>query len=224
MKSALYPILALMALNSCSWYRDMERSLVADDEKNAKKSRTVSREQYDNLLVKYEELTKKYELLKEGAPKSSQPSLQDELAQSSTENFSQNSNNAETVDAFASQAPVVVPETLPQDLESQLSLFRKGLASKKTDQGAATKIFQQLENGAHASIRPRAKFQIGEMLLEKGQYDLALQVFEDIINKNAHSGVVLGALKHAQLCAEKLGIQNKKDQYTSMLVDVFESK
>ena len=62
------------------------------------------------------------------------------------------------------------------------------------------------------------------MLLEKGQYDLALQVFEDIINKNAHSGVVLGALKHAQLCAEKLGIQNKKDQYTSMLVDVFESK
>ncbi len=228
LKSVLYPILALMALNSCSWYRDMERSLVADDEKNSKKSRTVSREQYDNLLVKYEELTKKYELLKEGNVKSGQPSLQDELTQSSTENFSNTANPVETVDAFSSQAPAVVsatiPETLPQDLESQLGLFRKGLALRKTDQGMATKIFQQLENGAHPSIKARAKFQVGEMLLEKGQHDLALQVFEDIINKNSHSGIVLAALKQAQVCAEKLGIQNKNEQYTSMLIDVFGSK
>jgi hypothetical protein len=203
----------------------MERSLVADDEKNAKKSRPVSREQYDNLLVKYEELTKKYELLKEGNTKPNQPSLQDELAQSSTENFSQNSNPVETVDAFAAQAPSpAVSESLPQDLESQLGLFRKALGLRKTDEGMATKIFQQLENGAHPSIKARAKFQIGEMMLEKGQHDLALQVFEDIINKQSHSGVVLGALKHAQFCADKLGIQNKKEQYTSMLNDVFESK
>jgi hypothetical protein len=76
----------------------------------------------------------------------------------------------------------------------------------------ATKIFQQLENGAHPSIKARAKFQVGEMLLEKGQHDLALQVFEDIINKNSHSGIVLAALKQAQVCAEKLGIQNKNEQ------------
>ena len=60
LKSALLPIMALFVLSSCAWYRDVERSLVADDEKNAKRNRPVSREQYDQLLVKYEELSKKY--------------------------------------------------------------------------------------------------------------------------------------------------------------------
>jgi hypothetical protein len=61
------------------------------------------------------------------------------------------------------------------------------------------------------------------MLLEKQHFDLALQVFEDIINKSAYSGVVLDALKHAVVCTDKLGIINKKEQYMSMLNDVFET-
>ncbi len=65
LKSALLPLMALFVLNSCAWYRDVERSLVDDDEKTAKKTRPVTREQYDQLLVKYEELSKKYEKLKE---------------------------------------------------------------------------------------------------------------------------------------------------------------
>ena len=59
------------------------------------------------------------------------------------------------------------------------------------------------------------------MLLEKGQYDLALQIFEDIITKHASSGIVLLALKGAVVASEKLGMMNKKDQYFSMLDDVF---
>ena len=89
LKTALIPMVALLTLNACSWYRDLERSLVEDDEKKMRRSKTVSREQYDQLLVKYEELSKKYEQLKENPNK--QPSLVDELQKSSSENFANTS-------------------------------------------------------------------------------------------------------------------------------------
>ena len=226
LKFALIPMLALLALNSCSWYRDVERSLVKDDEKKLRSSRNVPREQYDNLLVKYEELSKKYEQLKEG-PNKEQPSLVDELQKSSSENFSQNSNassNVETVDAFPNQVVVATEEATPTDLDSQLALFKKGIALKNSNTSEATKIFQQLESVGVPAVKVRSKLQMGEILYGKGQFDLALQVFEDIINKHDHSGVVLDALKYAEICSDKLGIQNKKDQYASMLNDVFEAK
>lgn len=225
LKSALLPMLALLVLNSCAWYRDLERSLVEDDEKKANKSRVVSREQYDQLLVKYEELSKKYETLKEGGPKESN-SLVDELQNSSAENFANVSPNVETVDAFPAknQQVVVATEEIPSDVESQLALFRKGVTLKSSNPGEATKIFQQLESQGAPAVKVRSKLQIGELLYGKGQFDLALQVFEDIINTQAHSGVVLDALKYAVVCSDKLGIQNKKDQYASMLNDVFEAK
>ncbi len=221
LKSALIPILALIVLNSCSWYRDIERSLVADDEKKSKNSRAVSRQQYDQLLVKYEELSKKYETLKEGPNK--QPSLVDELQKTSGENFANNSSNAETVDAFPNQV-VISTDDVPSDIESQLTLYRKAVSMKGSNAGEATKIFQQLETAGVPAIKVRSKLQIGELLFAKGQHDLALQVFEDIINKNAHSGIVLDALKLAVVCTDKLGIQDKKDQYASMINDVFEAK
>lgn len=229
MKYSLIPVATLILLSSCSWYRDLERSLVDDDEKQMKRSsRAVPRAQYDQLLVKYEELSKKYEALKE-KPAGSKDSLVDELQRTQGENFAQVSPNAETetVNVFPTggeAAAAAAPIEVPADIESQLSLYRRGLALKASNPGEATKIFQQLENRAIPAVKVRAKFQIGELLLGRGQYDLALQVFEDIINKNAESGVVLDALKYAVICTEKLGIANKKDQYTSMLNDVFETK
>ena len=214
-------MMALMALNSCSWYRDVERSLVEGDDKKSS-SKTISRAQYDNLLVKYEELSKKYELLKENRSKD-QPSLKDEIQQTSSENFSNTSSNVETVDAFSNQ-PVAEVANVSSDVESQLSLYKKAVNLKSSASGDATKIFQQLETQGIPEVKVRSKLQIGEMLYEKGQYDLALQVFEDIINKYAYSGVVLESLKYAQICSEKLGLQNKKDQYSSMINDVFEAK
>ena len=228
MKYSLITFASLLFLSSCSWYRDLERSLVEDDEKQAKRSqRPVSREQYDQLLVKYEELSKKYETLKE-KPTGSKDSLVDELQRTQGENFAQTSSNVETetVDVFgaAGAAAASTPIAGPSDVESQLSLYRRGLALKASNPGEATKIFQQLEGQAIPAVKVRAKFQIGELLLGRGQYDLALQVFEDIISKNAESGVVLDALKYAVVCSDKLGIPNKKDQYSSMINDVFESQ
>lgn len=232
MKYSLIPVASVLILSSCSWYRDLERSMVQDEDKQSKRSRSVPREQYDQLLVKYEELSKKYEQLKE-RPASSQDSLVDELNRSQSENFAQTSLNVETetvnlfptgTDPKVAQQTSGAPIEVPSDVESQLSLYRRGLSLKATNQGEATKLFQQLETQAIPSIKVRAKYQIGEMLLGRGQYDLALQVFEDIINKHAESGVVLDALRGALMASEKLGISNKRDQYASMLNDVFGSQ
>ncbi len=223
-----FPIIAILLLaTSCSWYRDLERSLVEDDEKQARKtqakSRTVPREQYDQLLVKYEELSKKYEAAKEGKP---QQSLVDELQNS--ENFARTSPNVdtETVNLNPGDTVVVTSDAVnvPGDLESQLALYRRGLAMKASNPGEATKIFQELELKGAPAVKVRAKLEIGELLLARQQYDLALQVFEDIITKGAHSGIVLDALKYAEVCADKLGLASKKEQYHSMLNDVFEAQ
>ena len=222
LKSALIPMFMLLVLNSCSWYRNFERGLVEDDENKVRNSRTVPREQYDQLLVKFEKLSKKYEQSKESPKK--QNLLEEELQKTASENFANPSNNVETVDAFpADQQVVANGQDVPEDVESQLSLFQRGISLKSSNPGEATKIFQQLESQATPAIRVRSKLEIGEMLFSKSQFDLALQVFEDIINKQAHSGVVLDALKYAVICSEKLGITNKKDQYSSMLNDVFET-
>lgn len=227
MKSALIPILSLSVLSSCAWYKDVQRSLVDDDGKRTSRPKAVPRDQYDQLLVKYEELSKKYEALKEN-PTKDENSLVDELQRTSSENFAQPTANVETVDAFPTentqQVVVAVAEDVSSDVESQVSMFRRALTLKGSNPGEATKIFQQLETQGTPPVKVRAKLQIGELLLAKGQHDLALQVFEDIINRNSHSGVVLDALRYAVLCSGKLGIQNKKDQYASMLNDVFEAK
>ncbi len=214
--SRILPLVGLLALtSSCAWYRDLERSLVEDDQKKANRS-PVSREQYDQLLVKYEELSKKYEELKEGSP-AGQSSLVDELQRTKPTGA-----ETETVDIFAEQnaAPVV---NVPKDIDSQLNLYRRATTLRSSNPSEATKIFQQLENQGIPAIKARSKLQIGEMLIEKQQYDLALQVFEDIIGRHAHSGVILDALKYATFCSDKLGINNKKEQYASMLNDVFEA-
>ncbi len=226
LKSTLIPLATLLLVTSCSWYRDLERSLVKDEEKESPRSRAVSREQYDQLLMKYEELSKKYEQLKE-RPKNSAGSLVDELQRTQGENFAQASSNAdtETVNLFpegtAAKESGTPAAAASGDVEGQLSLYRRGLAMKDSNPGEATKIFQQLEVSAVAPVKVRSKFQVGELLLARGQYDLALQVFEDIIKKHSHSGVVLDALRGAVVTSEKLGLQNKRDQYASMLNDVF---
>jgi tetratricopeptide (TPR) repeat protein len=216
---------SLLLLSSCSWYRNLERSLVADDEKQAQQrsKRPVSRDQYDQLVVKYEELNKKYEELKEGKPEPEKSSLVDELQNTQAENFSQGAAAAadtETVNLVTNE-PLASTADVTKNLDAQLNLFRRGLSMKASNPGEATKVFQQLEAQGDPAVRVRAKLQVGELLFSKQQYDLALQVFEDIINKNAHSGAVLEALKYAVACSDKLGIKNKKEQYSSVLNDVF---
>jgi len=158
-------------------------------------------------------------------PNAGKPSLMDELKKNQVENHP-TPHESETIDLFAENKKLLenADENLSTDLSSQIELFSRAKGLISTQPGEATKIFQQLETQAAPPVKVKAKFELGELLLTKGQYDLSLQIFEDIINHHAYSGVVLQALKGASICADKLGSQNKKDQYESMLNDVFESK
>lgn len=220
MKYTLTAFASLLLLSSCSWFRSLERSLVEDDEKQMKRSgRAVPREQYDQLLVRYEELSKKYENLKSG---NKEPEV--DLAENSQ---LKKSDDIETVNLFPTEntgdkeVPLITNQEIPKDIESQLSLYRRAIGLKVRSPGEATKIFQQLEGHGIEAVQARARYQLGDMLLTRKQYDLALQIFEDVITKNASSGIVLDALKGAVEASDKLGLTNKKDQYQSMLVDVF---
>ena len=70
-------------------------------------------------------------------------------------------------------------------------------------------------------IRVHAKFYIGEILFRQQEYDLAMQVFEEILDKDAFSGIVLKTLGRLVTCSKKLKLKKKKDRYYSMLHDFF---
>jgi TolA-binding protein len=227
LKLPLIPLVGLIFFSSCSWHKGADGSS-SDQENNTNNARSVSKDQYEQLLIKYEELSKKYESLKDKNSQDEGQSLVDEIQKGQSENFARVSPNvqSETVNVFQepakSNAPSVeVPLEVPKDINAQLELYRQGLEAKNGRSAEALKIFQLLSAGAQRPILIRSKFQTGEILLAQGQTDLALQTFEDIIFKHSDSGVVLEALKGAQVASDKLGITAKKDQYASMINDVF---
>ena len=50
-----------------------------------------------------------------------------------------------------------------------------------------------------------------------------MQIFEEIIEKDAFSGTVIKALGRLIVCSEKLKLEKKKERYYSLLHDFFES-
>lgn len=199
----------------------LKRDLVGES-KPPQQSRTVSRAQYEELLSRYEKLNQKYQLVKDNNPQAS--SLVNEIQDTNMK------PNVETVDVFADSSPVksVVPALVvtsnvsTKKMERFLQDYRKGLefiAIKK--KGDALRIFQRLEKEAPSVIAVRAKFQIAEMLFVQNEFDLAMQIYEEILFNFAHSGVTLNGLARLVVCCEKLGLNEKKAQYDSLLRDVF---
>jgi TolA-binding protein len=64
---------------------------------------------------------------------------------------------------------------------------------------------------------------LGDLLFNQGEYDLALQVYEEVIKKYAFSAYVLKALGKLVACCEKLKLPEKGAKYYSLLHDFFES-
>lgn len=199
-------------------------------------SKSVPKEQYDQLAMKYSELLKK-------SNESSMKKTDQEASElkKSLEAIGQEVELAETVDVFAKKnrpmnaqtkqyldtrgdnemsAPQVDYDSL-SDKISQLRSAEKLLNQKKYDQALA--ILKELDLADHRQIRVRAKFLIGELLFMQSEYDLALQIFEEIISQQAFSGVVLKTLGRMIVCTEKLGQTGKKEKYFSILHDFFES-
>lgn len=209
---------------SCSSFVESTRKSLLGDEtprKSVKKEvKWVSKGQYDDLMVKYKTLNDKYERLKEqGLNNKSGFDQITELSKSK-------SKSTETVDVFGdnglSSKLKSTRSSVPSSIEEEVSYYKKAVVLKSNGKNdEALKLFQFLENSTVAQLKVRSKLHIGDIYFSKNQYDLALQVYEDIIRNHAFSSSVLGALKHAVVCSTELGLSDKKAQYESLLKDVF---
>ncbi len=230
MKSTVKLILcstALIGAVGCSSWIESSRKMIDDEEakqrqeQQKKMSKWVPRAKYDDLVIKYKNLSEKYQATTSTQNNKSKFDQIDELAKSTGH------AHTETVDVFGKGGLEAEVEKVSAVIDSgsvtsELQSYKKGLALKtngKVDD--ALKVFQYLERSKVEQIQVRARMQIGSIYLEKNQFDLSLQVFEQIITSNAFSGKVLDALKGAVLSCDGLGLTDKKLRYRSMLKDFF---
>lgn len=217
--------LLLTATASCSLVETTRQSLLGDSPRKAvkKEVKWVSKSQYDDLMIKYKDISSKYERLKEDRMSSKKAFNQlNELASTAAD---------ETVDVFGDEGliptkPVIKKpqiEITGSKINKELNYFKKAVAlydNSNTDE--ALKIFQSLEKSSLKQVRVRSRKYIADIYFSKSQFDLALQVYQRIITNDAYSGKVIPALRGAAICSGKLGLTEKKQQYESMLKDFFE--
>lgn len=240
--SLLGPLMFFI-LSGCSLFT--ERRPIGEDTR-PEDDRKVSRVQYDQLLKKYELLLKeqrKRDDVNKAVP-AEEPALAKEnkthAGSELTETVNvltgeQAANHTAGRDENHEGGPGVEAVLLPeishpdkfmlgdQKLEEEIQKLDEG--RKVLLKGLfpeALKILQGLENSEYKQIKVRAKFTIGELLMKQKEFDLSLQIFEDILQNYAFSGVVIKTLGHLITCSQKLKLEKKERTYTSMLKDFFQ--
>lgn len=220
-------------LSSCSWVKNRRTLFGGEANAKSKKAPTppksVTPEQYEELAKKYEIAQNELRYLKAKTSGSVAESTPPEEITSALSNAKKTPELVETVDVFEKKGEVVATPRINVEssgskissevlkLQNTLKLYNNG----KLDQ--AMMQAKELEFSNVDQVRVRAKFIIGEILFTQKEYDLAMQIYEGIISKEAFSGVVLKTLGRLIVCSEKLKIVKKQEQYYSILHDFFES-
>lgn len=242
--------LGLSSLNSCSWVSSRRSLFGGDDEKKEEATASVSKEQFDELAKKYQTLLKERRMEKVESPQAANQmmnQMEGSSAEASADVINQlgkvrdNAELAETVDVFskknsamnssqASSANNDLPMSpmstgnLPSGvIEDHIAKIRKAeklVSANKFDQSMT--LIKDLEKSPVRQIVVRAKFLLGEILFKQGEYDLSMQVFEEILEKHAFSGLVIKTLGRLIVCSEKLKVKQKQEKYYSILHDFFE--
>lgn len=239
----LHLLIGLSILSSCS-YLEKRGSLLGKEDKEKNSAQMVPKKQFDELALKYAELLKKTEPVSSAVIKadvanittSAEKSNEKEELKKSLVALNNEASLTETVDVFSKNLKKVKSnidytnnkaEIEPdyESLGSEIASLQKAnqlLDSKKYD--SALNVLKELEHSSHKQVRVRAKYSIGELLFRQSEFDLALQIFEEIVTKDAFSGIILKTLGRMIVCTEKLGQTGKRDKYYSILHDFFESK
>ncbi|TGD48635.1 MULTISPECIES: tetratricopeptide repeat protein [Halobacteriovorax] len=220
-----------LSTTSCSWMG--KRKTLFEEEGTADtqqaKSQMVPKAQYDQLLEKYDKLLKetKAPSLAEQYKSSSKPSAsQEEVQLEMIDDLEKARRNelAETVDVFANEVAAKKQNQQNDDLQLQkeLNLLKQAeglLAQNRLDQ--ALTILKDLESSKHGQIKVRAKFYLAEMLFSQNEFDLAMQLYEEILRQHAFSGLVIKSLGRLIACTDKLKLKKKNEKYHSILHDFF---
>lgn len=236
----------VLQLASCSWISS-RRSLFGDDdaeqEQASQEMKTVPKSQFDSLNKKYEALLKERQMDRVQGGEANQMMNQMESNKDPSMVISdlgrvKNAELAETVDVFAQQkqnsmrnqlnsTPMSlkggVKQESPAMVEDHIGKIRKVeklVRGNKFD--AALTMIKELEKSPIRQIVVRAKYLLGEILFKQGEYDLSMQVFEEILEQHAFSGLVIKTLGRLIVCSDKLKISEKQEKYYSILHDFFE--
>jgi predicted negative regulator of RcsB-dependent stress response len=113
---------------------------------------------------------------------------------------------------------------LTDDIDEQISKIHEVEDLVKVNKFEnALAILKELENSKEKQIVVRSKVMLGDLLFNQGEFDLAMQVYEEVVKKYAFSGLVLKALGKLVVCSEKLKRPEKQAKYYSLLHDFFEA-
>lgn len=238
----------LLSLFSCSL---VARKTIESDEKESgatASGATVPIEQYEELRQRYEQLSYQMNDLTGNRPEDLDSdearSLRHELNQIETDmiGISLPASRLEEGAAEAtsrprirtqeltesrprvSPAPHVQNQAANQEVESEIKKLRRAqelLQRGEFDQ--ASTLLSELERSPVRQVRARAVFTKGEIFFSQGQYDLAMQVYEGLLRREAFSGLTIQVLGRLIVCTENLGLEQKRDRYHSLLHDFFES-
>ncbi|TDP55191.1 hypothetical protein C8D79_0234 [Bacteriovorax stolpii] len=239
-------------LTSCSslWlHRDQTVDSALNDGVQSQSS-TVPKEQYDELARKYNDLLNQSKNLKSQEVAAAQPAAnpneqkKPEIAESTVLDPSELVNkidhaipdapNLDGVDALAAvkeEKGPALPTSMgvktvnnTDEIDDQISRLREVQELVKVNKfEQALIILKELEASKEKQIVVRAKMMLGDLLFAQGEFDLASQVYEEIIGKYAFSGFVIKALGKLVVCSEKLKQPEKQAKYYSLLHDFFEA-
>jgi TolA-binding protein len=110
------------------------------------------------------------------------------------------------------------------DVDEQIVQLREAATLVKVNKfDNALAILKDLESSKEKQIVVRAKLMLGDLLFQQGEFDLAMQAYEDIVKNYAFSGLVVKALGKLVACTEKLKQPEKQAKYYSLLHDFFEA-
>lgn len=244
-------LFSTLLLTSCSslWlHRDQTVDQALNDGVQVPTS-TVPKEQYDELARKYQELLnqsknlKSQEVAEIKAPANPDEQKKPEVPATTMIDPSELVNKIDSaipdapqlngVDVMAKneEKAAVLPtsygvKTLnnTDEIDDQISRLREVQELVKVNKfEQALVILKELEASKEKQIVVRAKMMLGDLLFNQGEFDLASQVYEEIIGKYAFSGFVLKALGKLVVCSEKLKQPEKQAKYYSLLHDFFEA-
>ena len=239
-----------LLLTSCSslWLQRDQTVDSALSDGASSGSATVSKDQYDELSRKYNDLLAKSKNLSPlemaQAPivignlnDQSKPHLADTTHIDPSELVNQIDSaipDIGNLDLIANSSPSKGPATPTSmgvktlnnsdEIDDQISRLREVQELVKVNKfDAALSILKDLEASKEKQIVVRAKMMLGDLLFNQGEFDLSSQVYEEIINKYAFSGFVIKALGKLVVCSEKLKQPEKQAKYYSLLHDFFEA-
>lgn len=128
--------------------------------------------------------------------------------------------------ALDEKESIVLPSTvddqrLADNIENEIYDYQKGmelLAKNQFDPALA--LFKKLTKSTTPQVEAFARYQIGVVFFKQQEYDLAMQIFKQVIANNAYSGVIYKALDKLVYCCDKLQLTQEKEIYYSLLHDL----